>query len=371
MRSGTLYFLIMRNRLHTLLPAIFLSLFISRAAIARAQYYQYNGNLPFVEMMLDMMTAMGMLDKIPPQFMGNGYGGYNRLNYYNNPLLRNALLNRSGWNSLRLSPPGLNSLGLNASGLNPYGMSPYGLSPYNLNPYNVSPYGPSLYNTGYNTGLNPLWASPWSASSRPGSPWNNIWLDSFPRRSYSALPYYSPTDGFAPRYAQPPLYPYAYPYSGRRPARPVSTPLAKLYHNRYGPKRYGTGWYAQPVNTGNGDGWHGLRGSDNSPCVTEFCGLLPSPREMTGTNPALALDGLWETRSGEVLGIKNNHFLWSDGGSRHLAGTIRVLRGRLIANVDGKGNRVMQYRYRIENNRLFTQDSHGRVQVFTRVLVNR
>ncbi len=323
----------MHNRLHILLPAIFLSLFISRAAIARAQYYQYNGNLPFVEMMLDMMTAMGMLDKIPPQFMGNGYGGYNGLNYYNNPLLRNALLNRSGWNSLRLSPPGLNSpslnlLGLNASGLNLYGMSPYGLNPYNLNPYSMSPYDPSLYNTGYNTRLNPLWTSPRSASSRPGSPWNNIWLDSFPRRPYSALPYYLPTDGFASR-------------------------------------------YAQPVNTGNGDGWHGLRGSDNSPCVTEFCGLLPSPREMTGTNPALVLDGLWQTRSGEMLGIENHHFLWSDGGSRHLAGTIRVLRGRLIANVDGKGNRVMQYRYRIENNRLFTQDSHGRVRVFTRVPVNR
>jgi len=360
MEAGSLYFLIMSNRLNTLLPAIFLSLFISRAAIARAQYYQYNGNLPFVEMMLDMMTAMGMLDKIPPQFMANGYGGYNGLNYYNNLSLRNALLNRGGWNSLALSSPGLNLpnlnlLGLNASGLNPYGINPYGLNPYSMSPYSMSPYGMSPYGMNglslYNSrGVNPLWASPWLASSRPGSPWNNIWLDSFPQR-----PRYTP-------FAQSPMYPYAYPYSGRRPVRPVSTPLARRYHNRSDPARY-----AQPVNTGNAGRW---RGSDNFPCVTEFCGLLPPQRERADTNPALALDGLWETNSGEKLGIKNNHFLWSDGGSRYLTGTIRVLRSRLIANVDGNANRVMQYRYRIENNRLFTRGPNGLVRIFTRVPVN-
>ncbi len=236
------------------------------------------------------------------------------------------------------------------------------MSPYGLN-------GLPLYNTRYNTGLNPLWASPQSASSRQDSPWNNIWLDSFPRRPYSALPYYSATDGFAPRYApfaQPPLSQYAYPYSRRRQPHPVSTPPAKLYRNRYGSARY-----AQPINSGKGGRWYGLHGSDSSPCVTEFCGLLPPQREIAGTTPALALDGLWQTQSGEMLGIKNNHFLWSNGGSRHLTGTIRALHGSLIANVDGKGNRVMQYRYRIENNRLFTQDSHGRVRVFIRLPVNK
>lgn len=43
-------------------------------ADAKVKIYKSNSNLPFVEMMLGMMVAMGILDKIPPELIG--IGGY-------------------------------------------------------------------------------------------------------------------------------------------------------------------------------------------------------------------------------------------------------------------------------------------------------
>ena len=43
----------------------------SQLAYGETRVYQYDGKLPFVQMMLNMMTAMGILDRLP----GNGYNG--------------------------------------------------------------------------------------------------------------------------------------------------------------------------------------------------------------------------------------------------------------------------------------------------------
>jgi len=59
---------------------------------ARADYrlYQYNGDLPFVEMMLGMMTAMGMIEEIPDYLKNNGN--------YNNSALSNRYGYQPGFN---------------------------------------------------------------------------------------------------------------------------------------------------------------------------------------------------------------------------------------------------------------------------------
>ena len=74
---------------------VLLALLISSApdALSKVKFYKSNTNLPFVEMMLSMMVAMGILDKIPPQFVsptyfqpgagwGNPYLRYSRLGLY-------------------------------------------------------------------------------------------------------------------------------------------------------------------------------------------------------------------------------------------------------------------------------------------------
>ncbi len=50
---------------------------------ADLEYYQYDGDMPMIEMMLDMATSMGILDKVPGNYM-QGFP-YNRPYYYPPP----------------------------------------------------------------------------------------------------------------------------------------------------------------------------------------------------------------------------------------------------------------------------------------------
>ena len=43
---------------------------------AEIKNYQYDGKLPFVQMMLNMMVAMGILDRVPMGGIYNRYGQY-------------------------------------------------------------------------------------------------------------------------------------------------------------------------------------------------------------------------------------------------------------------------------------------------------
>ena len=69
-----------------LLRIILISVLTSgNSAYARLKYYQYDGDIPFIEMMLNMMTAMGIIDKVPVNYMQDIVSGrYNnyRLNEY-------------------------------------------------------------------------------------------------------------------------------------------------------------------------------------------------------------------------------------------------------------------------------------------------
>lgn len=52
-------------------------------AYAALKYYEYNGNLPFIEMMLNMMTVMGILEKVPVNSMYDIAAGRYNTNYPN------------------------------------------------------------------------------------------------------------------------------------------------------------------------------------------------------------------------------------------------------------------------------------------------
>ena len=72
-----------------------LVLFSSQSVCAGVDVYRYDGKLPFIKMMLGMMDAMGVIDKLPAngRYRGNPYSRYS-----NNPMLRSPWL-QSPWSS--------------------------------------------------------------------------------------------------------------------------------------------------------------------------------------------------------------------------------------------------------------------------------
>ncbi len=91
------------------------------------------------------------------------------------------------------------------------------------------------------------------------------------------------------------------------------------------------------------------------PCITDFCGLK-KPN----------LDGLWVAQDGEMLGIKNNRYLWSDSSSRYLTGKIKIQNEYLLANIDGY-DRLMRFKYKLAGNHLLTMQPDGKIREFTRM----
>ena len=70
----------------SIIIALLLTGSVSQIVSADVRFYRYDGNMPFVKMMLNMMVAMGILDRVSP------YGSYGSYGYsglglygYNNP----------------------------------------------------------------------------------------------------------------------------------------------------------------------------------------------------------------------------------------------------------------------------------------------
>lgn len=97
-----------------------------------------------------------------------------------------------------------------------------------------------------------------------------------------------------------------------------------------------------------------------STCVNESCG---------NNNPA-KLSGVWLTQHGEMLAIKNQQFLWSDGRSNYLTGLIKT-QGNVISLKAKDNGLVVNYQYQLDNARLQTRDSNGVVRSFVRVPMNQ
>ena len=100
--------------------------------------------------------------------------------------------------------------------------------------------------------------------------------------------------------------------------------------------------------------------NQSSPCANKPC----------GTNNPSQLNGVWITKNGEMLGINNQQFLWTDGRSHYLTGLINARGNAFSLKVKSNGL-VMNYQYQLDNSRMQTRDSNGEVRNFIRLPMNR
>ncbi len=258
---------------------------------ADVRNYQYDGKLPFVQMMLDMMSAMGILDRVP----ANGaYSRYGASRYSNSPWSRSFLRgndwNNSGW--------GDNGLG---GGLwdDKWGNPTWGVLP------------PQSYAS--NGWVDESWEnSPWNPQQRQTARTENAYNGSS----------ISPSDLLPPAGMGQP-----YPPRMQSSAKQIPRQSNNLLNS--GPKQ--------------------------KPCVTDSCGLKKPD-----------LNGLWVSETGEMLGIKDNSYLWSDGDSRYLTGRMKVENKHLLTSIDGS-TRLVRFKYKYSGNHLLTSDPNGKIREFMRM----
>ena len=366
-----------------------LLLILSCTQIVHAQkkLYQSDGKLPFVEMMLTMMSAMGMVDKVPANGAYGGYGasglsnpyaralamrgmspGLRNSGYGNNPLLRSPWL-QTPWSSSALNNSNPNT----ASPI--WGTPSWGVLPldsYASNYY--STYNPYYQHYPYGS------SSPWSASSLDG--WvNETWETSLwnPKAEVKAE---APVQTTPAQQVQPnvPLvqnFNYNSPPDATRNVQQNThqqsgrqSPLSKMAPPNRPPRQRANRPPEQraqhpspeaaaqqrnqpPLHTDN------RQNIRQKPCVSEFCGLK-KPN----------LNGLWVAENGEMLGVKNTRYLWSDNNSRSLSGQIQVQNEYLLTSVDGH-EKILRFKYKLAGNFLLTLKPDGTIREFVRVPINQ
>ena len=391
---------------------------VSQPASAEIKLYQYDGKLPFAQMMLNMMVAMGVLDRIPTHGPYAGYGLHtypgSSWSTYSNPYTRALALRgiypgSSYVRNLYGNSAYLRSLyGNNYNLNNPFIRSPWLQSPWSLSAFGNSPYASSLWrnpNWGvlpYDStspydvvnGLvdgamwdAPIWSQseidrwvsePWSDDSWETSSWNpeastsrsaskpqaavNQNAPLIQNFNYGAPPgthqgvrdgrqtnkqlsdrsyNRSPLSKLAPPAYQPP------PRQTNRPSHKPSRPSP--LHKRLG-QDFADGYTAPPKKKKSSE-----KRYPGPACVTEFCGLMKPD-----------MDGLWVAQNGEMLGIKDDRYLWSDGYSRYLTGHMKIQNEYLLANVDGHDH-LMRFKYKLAGNQMMTMRPDGTIQEFVRI----
>jgi len=78
------------------------------------------------------------------------------------------------------------------------------------------------------------------------------------------------------------------------------------------------------------------------------------------------LKGLWVAQNGELLGINNQKFLWSDGTERYITGQIKIQNEYLLARVEGK-EQLMRFKYKLAGDHLLTMQPDGVIREFIRM----
>ena len=340
----------------------------SQIVHAQKKLYQNDGNLPFVDMMLSMMSAMGMIDKVPANRAYGGYGASGLSNPYARAL------------AMRGMSPGLLNSG--------YGNNPFMRSPWLQTPWSSSAANDSNLNT-----ASPIWGSPsWgvlpldnSASNYysryypygSSSPWSTSDLDGWVNETWETSLWNPkgerPVQALPPQLEQPNV-PVVQNFNYNVPASPTGSvqqqtqqrtskpsPLSKLPPANRPPVRQQAQQPAQasapqqrkqsPLHKKNG---MNIR---QKPCISEFCGLK-KPN----------LNGLWAAENGEMLGVKNKRYLWSDSNERYLTGELLIQNEYLLANVDGH-EKIMRFKYKFAGNHLLTMTPDGVIREFVRIPV--
>ncbi len=375
----------MLKTLHkSLLIALLMMLCCGQIVHAQKKLYQRDSGMPFIQMMLSMMAAMGLIDRFP----GNGrYGGFgqpdmsnpymraltiqglppgsSQSGFANNPFLRSPWL-QTPWSSSVQGDPGLNS----ASPV--WGTPSWGVLPtdsYASNNSMANPYRSS---------------SMWSASDLDGwvnETWETSqWNPDAPLRAEAPVQTTQPkTKDFS--YNMPAEENRKQPQTlsqqtQTRQADKSLSPLSKLMQTdrslRQSPEqqvrqaarepapvmarqqnsaqqRAGQQRQASPLHKNT------RQNIRQKPCITEFCGLK-KPN----------INGLWVAQNGEMLGVKNKRYLWSDGKARHLTGQILIQNEYLLTSVDGH-KKTMRFKYKLAGNHLLTMQPDGTIREFVRM----
>lgn len=357
------------------------SLLCGSVSAASNRYYHSDNTSPFVKMMLVMMDAMGILDRVP-------YGSYGR---YGN-----------AYSPYSVSP-------WNRYAGNSFTGSRWGQTPWSNSPWSGSPWG---YRDP--AGYSPIWGSPdwgvlpveyynynnyapystrWSSeelSDWVKEPWEESEWNPGARRSTDSSPVDPDQHDSQPvpivqnfnlnvaedavmkkdRDAKPQVDGGVRPEGRRnkRPdtvarddqSRPVDSPLARLHRSQpqAAPVRRPDSFDGRRQQRERSDRVSADRqragARHQKPCITDFCGLKKP-----------YIDGLWVAQDGEMLGIKNGRYLWTDGESRYLTGQLKMQNEYLLAKVDGY-DRVMRYKYKLAGDYLLTMQQDGKIREFMR-----
>jgi hypothetical protein len=291
----------------TKILVLILLLVVSGGSIVHAEtkLYQYDGKLPFVQMMLNMMTAMGIIDRLP----NNGFYANNGLSAYPS----------SSWSRYSNSPNNSNTL---------WGNPSWGVLP----PDSYSPYR-QRYSDDFGGWVNEPWeASNWNAHAekkmKPESE-NAPIVQNFNFNNSETTD--SDLDSEQNK--------------KQSPLAKISPPQQNAQNNRPPVPSHRSDNRLQPS-------------SQQKLCVTDYCGLQ-KPN----------LNGLWLAQNGEMLGVKNHRYLWSDSKSRYLTGQLKIQNEYLLANVDGH-DQMMRFKYKLSGNRLLTMQPDGKVREFVRASAN-
>ena len=262
---------------------------------AEIRNYQYDGKLPFVQMMLNMMVAMGILDRAPVNGIYNA-----RNNMYGPYGMSNNRFGNRNWANNNWG----NNTQNNALGNTIWGKPRWGVLPDDS-------YSLGNYQNNYPSNMNGWVNEPWEMSVWNNKKQNKQTVDAAERAQQSA--------GTASKQA------------GHQAEESLTTAQSPKLSPTVSPKL------------------------KQKACVTDFCGLqTPS------------LNGLWVSKEGEMLGVKNSSYLWSDGQSRHLTGSIKLQTNYFLVNADGY-DQLMRFKYKLDGNYLLTMQPDGLVREFKRV----
>jgi len=325
-------------RTKTLIFALLLTLSSSQIVCAEVRLYKSNSNMPFIRMMLGMMDAMGVLDRVPTN---SAYGGHPS----------------SPWSN------STNSYMRNSQVGNPFTRSPWLQSPWSQSGLNNSAYDSPLWGSpswgvlptdSYAQNYYPSYDSQWSASDLDGwvnESWENSEWNPKTEKSARPTPTVQPTVPLVQNFNyNAPADTSQNNVSRKNSDMNMSSPLAKLTQPEHAQRPPASQPRKKPASP---------KKTTQKPCITEFCGLKKP-----------SLDGLWVSQNGEMLGVKNKRYLWSDGQSRYLAGQLKVQNEYLIANVDGH-EQLLRFKYKLAGNHLLTLQPDGTIREFVRRSYNQ
>lgn len=333
--------------------------------------------MPFVQMMLSMMVAMGLIERFPANarhgnFAWSGLSdpytraltiqglppGANNHGFVNNPFVRSPWL-QSPWTSSAMDNANVNS----ASPI--WGTPSWGVLPmdkYSVN--NYDPYGSSIWSESDLDG----WVNePWETSQ-----WNPdaVLRESMPVQAappevaQTHVPVatnFSDNMSAEERHNEPQVR--RQQSSDRQPGKSPS-PLSKLMQADSSLRQLPAQQMRPParelvpvvaMQKSVAQQRAAMQNAGQKLCVTDFCGLK-----------APNLNGLWVAQNGEMLGVKNKRYLWSDGKTRHLTGQLLIQNEYLLTSVDGH-EKIMRFKYKLAGNHLLTMQPDGTIREFVRM----